>query len=492
MRTSKMPVLESANLQMTDLTGESSGCVTLGSNKFWKGWVESNPNGTYDFKCLWGPTGDPGSDKGSKTGISQDEALTILRKKKGEKLKKGYKEVVLRGADEVTTKPATTPAVVKSANLGSAPRPEVARLLKTMFGASADVLRAGLSSAAGTSASKPFGNLSGRQIDSGADILTEVERTVGKDIVGENDARWSKLVSLTNEYLSTIPREIPRHLRGKENLSKIVIRAAAKIEEERQFLTVLRDAKDGEAVYEAVQEDTTNTSSWLDNLNVSNLDIVDRSSAEYAALVRLFMQGQSKKNANWSGLKVVTIYTLSRKGADDAFRRYANKVTAKPGAVGVIKSWHGTRTENLQGITRRGLLMPENLPKGVVISGKAFGLGIYHAPCWTDSPVKTIEGLPVDGTNGALKSMNYTSCRGAYYNNSASSNSGFLYLQELALGRADVRTSAAWDMHRPAGWPTKDHVFACGTRNQGGFVHDEIVSFDQDAQRFTHLFEVSL
>ena len=34
---------------------------------------------------------------------------------------------------------------------------------------------------------------------------------------------------------------------------------------------------------------------------------------------------------------------------------------------------------------RQRVLMPEHLPKGVPITGKAFGKGIYSAPCWPDS-----------------------------------------------------------------------------------------------------------
>jgi hypothetical protein len=167
-------------------------------------------------------------------------------------------------------------------------------------------------------------------------------------------------------------------------------------------------------------------------------------------------------------------------------------VTGKPQAVGRIFAWHGTRTENLLGIGKSGLLMPENLPRGVHISGKAFGKGIYHAPAWTATGVKMVQGAPTDGTNGALKSMNYTSAEGAYYGTGNTSRGAFMFLQEVALGRAEVRSSACWDQHRPANWPQNDFIFACATRNQGGFVHDELVTFDQDAQLFRYLVEIEI
>jgi hypothetical protein len=144
----------------------------------------------------------------------------------------------------------------------------------------------------------------------------------------------------------------------------------------------------------------------------------------------------------------------------------------------------------LLGISTSGLLMPENLPRGVHRAGAAFGKGVYHAPAWNATGHKMVGSLPTDGTNGALKSMNYTSAQGAYYGSGNTARGAFMYLQEVALGLAEGRTSACWDQHRPKGWPQNDFIFACGTKNQGGFVHDELVTFDQDAQIFRYLIEV--
>jgi hypothetical protein len=80
----------------------------------------------------------------------------------------------------------------------------------------------------------------------------------------------------------------------------------------------------------------------------------------------------------------------------------------------VTPGWHGTKTENLMGICKTGLVTPANLPKGVHITGRTFGLGIYHTPCWPDSGESTLDekGQKFTRYNGALKSMNYTSIRG--------------------------------------------------------------------------------
>ena len=80
-------IVERVTLQFTDLTGAKSGCVKLGSNKFWIGEVVRNSDGTHDFKCRWGSTGTPGSTKGSKFGIPEAAALKTLRSKVKAKIK---------------------------------------------------------------------------------------------------------------------------------------------------------------------------------------------------------------------------------------------------------------------------------------------------------------------------------------------------------------------------------------------------------------------
>ena len=104
---------------------------------------------------------------------------------------------------------------------------------------------------------------------------------------------------------------------------------------------------------------------------------------------------------------------------------------------------------------------------------------------------RSINGFPDDGTNGAFKSLNYTALQGAYYSGGASRN-GFMFLQDVALGVAEVHTSACWDKRRPDNFPAKDFIFACGTKATSGFVHDECVTFDEAAQTFRYLVEIEL
>jgi hypothetical protein len=251
----------------------------------------------------------------------------------------------------------------------------------------------------------------------------------------------------------------------------------------------LRDAHLAKEVFAQAARADDPVEVWYDGLNCE-LDHVEPNTAEFRRIQELFDVGQSPMNANFFGqLKVSRIWRLERIGEKVGFDAYAGRVAKRKGATGIIPGWHGTRTENLMGISRSGLLMPENLPKGVKITGKAFGCGIYHAPRWPDSGQPREEnGQTYARYNGALKSMNYTSIAGAYWNSAASGTNGFLFLEELALGVAEVHLTACWDKSRPD--PGSDYIYAKAFGNDQ-LAHDEVVTFDEDASRMTHLLEIT-
>ena len=509
-------ILEKISLNFTDLTGAKTGCTTLGSNKFWTGWVE-DCGGSFSFECRWGSTGTAGSDKGSVRGIGMCAAQDQLRKKVREKEAKGYTRLDTRSDAEEAAKQAAkgivaapvAPAVQVAAK-GSARafHPEVSRLLSTIYGSTAATVRSGLSAQAGATAENPIGNLSDRQLDLGGAILDEIEAVLTSELgretttnktttlaLGRDGLPGPRIIDLTNKFMSNVPREIDRATRGRENLHRIVVSSFDRLEDQRKFLQLLRDAFVSKAVFAQAAAATTTSGkevAWYDGLGCE-IEHLAANSADYRRVLEIFNTNQSQRNANWfrggrSTLQVVNVFKFVRNGTEAAFEKYASEVTRKPGAVGRIMAWHGTRTANVLGISRSGLLMPENLPRGVHISGKAFGKGIYHAPCWTATGTKMVSGHPTDGTNGALKSMNYTGLSGAAYG--GGENTAYMFLQDVALGCADVHFSACWDKPRPNNFPNNDFIFACGTKNQGGFVHDELVTFNQDAQKFSYLLEI--
>jgi len=508
-------IIRRVTLNFTDLTGAKTGCTQLGSNKFWKGEVVDHGNGMGSFLCKWGPTGEPGSDKGSKPNISLSSAIKTFEKKRKEKIAKGYTELETRNEDEEKAKAQAAGVKIDApkatakqaapvvASASRAFHPKVASLLSTIYGSTARTVVQGLSAQAGASDSNPIGNLSDAQLDKGGAILDDIAALLQQHgltgsqtlPLGRDGMPMGRIIDLTNDYMSNVPRAIGREERGRANLHRLVISSEERLEEQRKFLQLLRDAHVAADVFKqaAVQTSTGGKEAvWYDGLNCT-IDILDPTSADYKFVAEVFNTAQSKQNANWwrggrCCLRIVNVFKFERNGVDKGFERYAAEVTAKPGATGRIYAWHGTRTPNLMGISKSGLLMPENLPRGVHISGKAFGRGIYHAP--VSYRHKTIGGVPTDGTNGALKSMNYTGVGGAYYGGNDTGNA-FMYLQEVALGTCEVRRTPCWDQRRPAGWPNNDFTFAAAS-GCSSLTHDEIVTYSEDAQVFRYLCEIAV
>ena len=483
-------VIEEVTLNWTDLTGSKTGCDKFGSNKVYKARITES-GGTFMITYTYGRVGKSGQTSREGAFTSLDVAKRKMNNKIASKLKKGYTRVEMRSeSDEIAKAKAKGVEVDKKDPATKAKKstrtfhPHVEDLLKIMYGATGKAVRAGLSSSAGASSEAPLGNLSDLQLDKGADILQAIE-----DLL-EKSAAKKKLIELTNDYLSSIPRNID-HARsgGRLDIDAIVLNSKDRVGKERDFIALLRDAHLAKDVFAQAAHSDDPVEVWYDGLKC-DIEALEPLSDEFARVRRLFDNGQSPKNSNFfNKLMVRRAWSLVRHGEKDGFDSYSEKVLKKKGATGIVPGWHGTRTENLMGISRSGLLMPENLPRGVRTTGQVFGMGIYHAPCWPDAGQPKKEGSQVFSRfNGALKSMNYTSLGGAYWNSSAAGSHGFLFLEEMALGVPEIHLTACYSKRRPDSG--KDYIYAKAFGNPQ-LAHDEVVTFEEDASRMTHLLEIA-
>lgn len=485
-------VIEEVTLNWTDLTGKKTGASKLGSNKFYKATITDN-GGSFTVTFNYGRVGSAGQTQTVQCG-TVDDAKRQMEKKVKAKISKGYTRVEMRSEDEEKAKAKAQGVDVgdkkkkkKAKKRSREFHPQVDGLVRFMYSSTGKAIAKGLSSAAGASEDAPLGNLSDAQLDKGADILDELEKLAEKKRKPKKD----KFIDLTNDYLSNIPRDIDYARKGgRLDLDQIVIDTQERIDEQRQFITLLRDAFLQKEVFQKAAELDDPVEVWYEGLNC-DIDAIDEKSDEFAWLDEMFAKGQSPKNGNFYGkLKLFRAWKLERNGEKDGFDEYAAKIKKKKTSTGIIHGWHGTKDANLMGISKSGLLMPENLPKGVHITGKAFGMGIYHAPRWPDAgDDRKCEdtGETYKRFNGALKSMNYTDCAGAYWNSASSGRKGFMFLEEIALGTPEVHLTACWGKDRPA--KGKDYIYAKAFGNPQ-LAHDEIVTFEENAQRMTHLLEI--
>ena len=178
-----------------------------------------------------------------------------------------------------------------------------------------------------------------------------------------------------------------------------------------------------------------------------------------------------KKRLGSEGHRYVDAWKVTNLATKKRFDEFCKKENLTDGS-GVDHLFHGSRNENWWSILTSGLTV--NPPAGVVICGKAYGYGIYHAP-------------------QACKSMGYTSRAGSKWA-AGGSDTGFLLLNEVATGkRYDGRfgcdSSLNWDkLQRIA--PGCHCTWA--ESRYSGFMMDEVIVYKDCQSTAEYLIEVGL
>ena len=133
--------------------------------------------------------------------------------------------------------------------------------------------------------------------------------------------------------------------------------------------------------------------------------------------------------------------------------------------------WHGSRNQNWYNIIQTGLVTN---PKGVKITGKMFGYGIYFAP-------------------KAKKSVNYTSLEGSYWAG-GDDKSGFMALFDVALGNVlDVYEHYHWcsRTNKEEMWKHNKCHTLYAHEGRGFLYNDEVIAYDDAQVNIKYIVEIS-
>lgn len=128
----------------------------------------------------------------------------------------------------------------------------------------------------------------------------------------------------------------------------------------------------------------------------------------------------------------------------------------------VIPLFHGTRTENLTGILKKGLLIR---PSGVVLCGSMYGNGIYH-------------GL-------SSKACGYSSINSSIWAK-GNDNVAYLFINDCILGNQKLANGShmySWNNVQP-----NHSVWALGGKNSG-VINDEMILYKTDQHIMKYLLE---
>lgn len=485
-------VEEVKELAFFDMTGEKAGTQGTSNKSYHAELQVSKKDNKCQIYTIWGPTGAANQTKewrhyDSKTLADKDFGAIIKSK-----ISKGYKvidvaqrsqgsdaakaivkAVILKGAEQVT--PAT---------ICTLPAPTQS-LIQNLFGSTAQFVA--------TTLKCPLGQLSNAQIDRGRATLDKA-----KDILNSSTklgkSELNILQGLTNDFYGEIPHNLGQGSRGQ--MTHLLFDDISKVVQKESDLDTLWDAKSVGAVLnvnssvEAQYRELNADLTWIDPKNPIFKFMSD------------YFQGSKVSGHGYTSAKVKNLWKMERKDKEsDYFLANVEKIAQECGRHSFASEakklcsksenwtpnlrpdldkelvqlfsksntwlcWHGTRSANVVGITKRGLLIR---PAGAVHTGSMFGDGKYFA--WQST-----------------KSLNYTD--GGYWTGGRStSSSRFMFLLDVSMGNMHVAPSSQFYKN-----PPKGHHSVYGKANRSGVYNDEMITYDfnqKDTQsRIRYLFEI--
>jgi poly [ADP-ribose] polymerase len=349
-------------------------------------------------------------------GLKRYHSLDQLPSFEDDLLKKGYKNI-----SETVSQPQ------REEGIEEIPDNEIRNLVERLISYSKKALK---------EAEVDFTSVSDEAVDKVQDLIYDLE--------------GAKDVDSFNKIILQIVEIIPRKMKDvKEVFVSDKRDFRRKVIEEQSLLDNIRTAR-GSA-----------------NVKKEGGTILDRFGLEiYKSDDETTKQVVSHLHPEIKGL-VKAVYTVHNKSTYENMCSYMKK--RKMDKADVHFLYHGSLNRNQWGLITQG---PHcNPPKGVTITGKMFGYGVYFA-------------------NNAKKSVNYTSLMGSYWTH-GEERTAFLQVYKLAYNKPlDLYR---WDPSCAKFQKGKigDHDAVFAHKQKGFLVNDEIIAYDDSAFTIAYLIELT-
>lgn len=478
-------------LNFFDLTGEKAH-IKGTSNKFYHIEIQVSNDGKCQIYTEYGPTGKVQAREwryfGADRAGAEKEFGAIVKSK----LKKGYVEidVAQRALGSVEAQKITKPVELKNVEdvrINTSKLKDSQKAIVSLFFKAQDTWVA-------QTLKCPLGQLTNNQIDIGRKTLDDAKAVINTANGKLSKGHLTDLESLTNKFYGLIPHNLGAGARGQ--MTHLLFDSLDKIVAKEQDLDTLLDAKQINAVLKA-------DSSIDDKYHSLNCDFDDLAlDSDIGKFISSYFIGTKVRNHGFDNERIVRIWSMLRKDSkESAFLQNAERIAKEVGkhtfaastkaltngksvqwtpdkrfdlspeqvklfnAANVWFCWHGTRSANLLGITRRGLLIR---PTGAVYTGSFLGDGKYFA--WQSS-----------------KSLNY--CDGGYWTGGKSKNRKYMFVLNVAFGNMFEHSSGAKFFKKPpAGYHS---VYG----KSGHYLkNDEMVTYDfddhQNQAQMAYLLEI--
>lgn len=437
-------VLRSITLQMTSMEG--------GNNKFYVLELHEGSGNKYRLYSCYGRTGSAGTkeERFPDSRAHADKEFDSILKSKN---KKGYHEVKMAstscGSDEgnkqilstdVAIKPTTSAA--KKTNLA----PQIIELVQTLYSEAGQACQSQLSGRLSTSTRNPLGTLTLSQIKEGKEVLQKINQmlTASPGLINNLD---SNIISLSNEFYSVIPQEIP--LRPKDTsgrdrwMRQYCLNRPSILDEKSDLLDMLAD------VQGMIQG--FGTDDIQEKYNQIGCKYEIATPGEFKRIKDFVVNTQSSHH-RWS-LNVKSVYKINVK-AQESYRRDMDQIG------NIQELFHGSRNGNILGISKHGLLLR---PPGAYVTGSMFGNGLYFA-------------------DQSTKSSQYSTAR--FGGSSGSAGKFFMFVADVALGNIKKLT------HSDSSLRTAPHGYHSVQGVKGpSLLHNEFIVYSVRQNQLQYLVE---
>lgn len=244
----------------------------------------------------------------------------------------------------------------------------------------------------------PLGKISQKQITSAYEILKEISNVL-------KSKNKSSLIELSSEFYTLIPCAC-----GMKKPP--VIDNAELLGDKINLLNELSQTIVGNIMVNKLKK-YKNVYNQLYNDLKTEIVSIDKKDEIYQILSDYLEN--SKAPTHYIKFKILNMYEIAREGEREAYDSFSDKLKNK------TLLFHGTRTSNLIGILKNGLVVdPTRLGIKVTITGKMFGMGLYFA-------------------NSCTKSINYCAP-------DTSDDIACLFVAEVALGKILQKTNSDYNL----------------------------------------------
>jgi poly [ADP-ribose] polymerase len=458
-------------LNFFDMIGEKSG--TCGSsNKMYHMELQVGKDDTCQIFSQHGPTGTIQASNWRYFGTDRAAAEAEFNSIKKAKLKKGYVEIDVAqrtlGSDEAKKHVKTVQ--LKNADSSATPSQpsihvETFRIVSVLMGATNNWVIKTLKC--------PLGQLTNDQVDRGRACLVAAKRILA------SNKNYNDLLDLTNQFYGLIPHNLGAGARGQ--MMHLLIDSDQKVAVLEDELDTLLDAKSIGA--------TLTSNSVYDQYKSLDTEFcfIEKTDYRFGWLDRLVQDTRASNHHYLGKITLLNAWDIQRNGERDRFLGRAKEISKQCGKqvipdqmgivtkrkdvydtdlfhnANVIPLFHGSRSQNITGILKSGLLIR---PAGAIITGSMYGSeAIYKS-------------------SSSTKSINYTNIRSSYWAK-GSDDRAFLFVSDCALGNQFMAKS-------PGQYTLKSiapyhSVWAKG--GQSGVINDEMMLYRTDQHNLRYLLE---